>query len=115
MYAFGSRANIYTSSLAVDFGHAVWIEFTYPPEMDRDEKRLRFVSFPPVTTDRDEMAHGTGRARAAAAASLEGVVHTLDIPDELDLDTVETINIDQSQGAIIISVKDGKIFILCYE
>lgn len=101
--------------MAVDFGHAVWIEFTYPPEMDRDEKRLRFVSFPPVTTDRDEMAYGPGRARAAAAASLEGVVHTLDIPDELDLDTVETINIDQSQGAIIISVRDGKIFILCYE
>ncbi|RPD57452.1 hypothetical protein L226DRAFT_512341 [Lentinus tigrinus ALCF2SS1-7] len=97
--------------MAVDFGHAVWIEFTYPPEMERDEKRLRFVTFPPVTTDRDEMTYGGGRT----ASSLEGVVHTLDVPDELDLDTVETINIDQSQGAIIISVRDGKIFILCYE
>ncbi|TFK85785.1 hypothetical protein K466DRAFT_587819 [Polyporus arcularius HHB13444] len=97
--------------MAVDFGHAVWVEFTYPPELERDEKRLRFVTFPPVTTDREEMTYGGGRT----AASLEGVVHTLDVPDELDLDTVETINIDQSQGAIIISVRDGKIFILCYE
>ena len=46
---------------------------------------------------------------------VEGTVRTLEIPDELDLDTVETINIDQSQGAVIISVKEGKIFILCYE
>ena len=97
--------------MAVDFGHAVWIEFTYPPELDRDEKRLRFVTFPPVTNDRDEMSYGG----AEAAESLEGIVRTLEVPEELDLDTVETINIDQSQGAIIISVRDGKIFILCYE
>ncbi|KAI0669427.1 hypothetical protein C8Q78DRAFT_1039921 [Trametes maxima] len=97
--------------MAVDFGHAVWIEFTYPPEMDREEKRLRFVTFPPVNRDRDGMAYGG----ISAADSLEGTVHTLEVPDELDLDTVETINIDQSQGAIIISVRDGKIFILCYE
>ena len=113
--------------MAVDFGHAVWIEFAFPPEMDRDEKRLRFVTFPPVTHDRDEMAYGCadgdgnseGNAststNGSAEHSLEGVVRTLEIPDELDLDTVETINIDQSQGAIIISVRDGKIFILCYE
>jgi len=37
------------------------------------------------------------------------------IPHELDLDNVETINTDQSQGAAIPSVKEGKIFILCYE
>ncbi|KAH9851118.1 hypothetical protein C2E23DRAFT_832596 [Lenzites betulinus] len=97
--------------LAVDFGHAVWIEFTYPPEEDREDKRLRFVTFPPVTNDREAMAYGGVRA----AESLEGIVHTLEVPDELDLDTVETINIDQSQGAIIISVRDGQIFILCYE
>ncbi|KAI0629664.1 hypothetical protein C8Q77DRAFT_1220294 [Trametes polyzona] len=101
--------------MAVDFGHAVWIEFAFPPEADREEereeKRLRFVSFPPVTNDRDAMAYGG----ASTADSLEGIVRTLDVPDELDLDTVETINIDQSQGAIIISVRDGKIFILCYE
>ncbi|KAI0644993.1 hypothetical protein C8Q79DRAFT_969072 [Trametes meyenii] len=97
--------------MAVDFGHAVWIEFTYPPEMEREEKRLRFVTFPPVNRDRDGMAYGG----ISAADSLEGTVHTLEVPDELNLDTVETINIDQSQGAIIISVRDGKIFILCYE
>ena len=45
----------------------------------------------------------------------EGTVRTLEVPDELDLDNVETINIDQSQGAVILSVKEGKIFILCYE
>ncbi|KAI1790399.1 hypothetical protein LXA43DRAFT_513101 [Ganoderma leucocontextum] len=99
--------------MAVDFGHAVWIEFTFPPELDRDEKRLRFVTFPPVTNDRDGMSYGG--PGATTAESLEGIVRTLDVPDELDLDAVETINIDQSQGAIIISVRDGKIFILCYE
>ena len=99
--------------MAVDFGHAVWIEFKYPPELDRDEKQLRFVTFPPVTNDRYDMRYGG--AGATTAESLEGIVHTLKVPDELDLDAVETINIDQSQGAIIISVKDGKIFILCYE
>ncbi|KAI8978269.1 hypothetical protein BD414DRAFT_495065 [Trametes punicea] len=102
--------------MAVDFGHAVWIEFAYPPEMERDEKRLRFVTFPPVTNDRDEMTYaGAGAGVKSAAESLEGIVRTLEVPDELDLDKVETINIDQSQGAIIISVQDGKIFILCYE
>jgi hypothetical protein len=30
-------------------------------------------------------------------------------------DNVETINIDQSQGAVILSVKEGKIFISWYE
>ncbi|KAM5530201.1 hypothetical protein V8D89_016137 [Ganoderma adspersum] len=99
--------------MAVDFGHAVWIEFQFPPEDDRDEKQLRFVTFPPVTNDRCEMRYGG--AGATTAESLEGIVHTLKVPEELDLDAVETINIDQSQGAIIISVRDGKIFILCYE
>ncbi|KAI0363985.1 hypothetical protein BV20DRAFT_59036 [Pilatotrama ljubarskyi] len=97
--------------MAVDFGHAVWIEFAYPPEMDREDKRLRFVTFPPVTNDRDAMSY----AGTSTADSLEGIVRTLEVPEELDLDAVETINIDQSQGAIIISVRDGKIFILCYE
>ena len=45
----------------------------------------------------------------------EAVVRTLSLPQELGLDGVETINIDQSQGAVILSVKDGKIFILRYE
>ncbi|KAF8655886.1 hypothetical protein AX16_002871 [Volvariella volvacea WC 439] len=57
-------------------------------------------------------AHGTS---GISDRWREGQVRTLDIPAELDLDSVETINIDQSQGAVILSVKEGRIFILCYE
>jgi hypothetical protein len=46
---------------------------------------------------------------------MEGAVRTLAIPDELDLQEVETINIDQSQGAVILSARQGKVFILYYE
>ncbi|KAG1824479.1 uncharacterized protein BJ212DRAFT_1320462 [Suillus subaureus] len=136
--------------VAVDFGHAVWVEYgasVVPPTLNvraradsnspgiydadivqpntepdtqlhahfahfendhshphprrRVPKCLRFVTFPPV--------HGR-RVRTE-----EAVVRTLEIPEELDLDVVETINIDQSQGAVILSVRDGKIFILRYE
>ncbi|KAG1737850.1 uncharacterized protein EDB91DRAFT_1054871 [Suillus paluster] len=100
--------------VAVDFGHAVWVECAapvVPPDLDDDHshphprrrvpKCLRFVTFPPVYGRR-------GRTE-------EAVVRTLEIPEELDLDVVETINIDQSQGAVILSVSDGKIFILRYE
>lgn len=136
--------------VAVDFGHAVWVEYgtsVVPPNLNvrartgsnspgvydadivqpnaesdtqvhahfahfeddhphphprrRVPKCLRFVTFPPV--------HGR-RGRTEDA-----VVRTLEIPEELDLDVVETINIDQSQGAVILSVRDGKIFILRYE
>lgn len=86
--------------IAVDFGHAVWIEYDEDPELDPEAKLLRFVTFPPY----DDGDGGSGSE-----------VRTLEIPDELDLDAVETINIDQSQGAVILSVKEGKIFILCYE
>jgi hypothetical protein len=96
--------------VAVDFGHAVWIEYV-DNEEDRatraagegDAKWLRFVTFPAVGED------------ASLETDGKGVVRTLEVPDELDLDSVETINIDQSQGAVILSVKEGKIFILCYE
>ncbi|KAK0468882.1 hypothetical protein IW261DRAFT_1553794 [Armillaria novae-zelandiae] len=88
--------------IAVDFGHAVWIEYDEDPDLDPEAKLLRFVTFPPY--DDHDGGGGSGSE-----------VRTLDIPDELDLDTVETINIDQSQGAVILSVKEGKIFILCYE
>ncbi|KAF8623385.1 hypothetical protein AX17_007423 [Amanita inopinata Kibby_2008] len=127
--------------VAVDFGHAVWIEYVDVsddgrPRHDDDDsevslsedddadqtnqgdqestrqnqnsnheiKRLRFVTFPAYSN-----------ASPEGTAKMEGVVRTLKIPDELDLDTVETINIDQSQGAVILSVREGKIFILCYE
>lgn len=135
--------------IAVDFGHAVWIEHGESqgqeeggeerdsemlddedepyqqnnetsavggnqqqgegstPRANNDPKRLRFVTFPPYDASSPGPSPGEGK--------MEGVVQTLKVPDELDLDIVETINIDQSQGAVILSVKDGKIFILCYE
>ena len=108
--------------MAVDFGHAVWVEYvdggqigTEAEEEPSDAKRLRFVSFPPVTMVHDEDRLDEESIRRVKSRETEGVVRTLIIPDELDLDTVETINIDQSQGAVIISVREGKIFILCYE
>ncbi|KAF8058626.1 hypothetical protein FPV67DRAFT_1523101 [Lyophyllum atratum] len=103
--------------VAVDFGHAVWIEFvdneddpTRPRSDELDAKWLRFVTFPPFGEDLEKVGEdGVPWAKSG------GVVRTLDIPEELDLDAVETINIDQSQGAVILSVREGKIFILCYE
>ncbi|KAJ3710924.1 hypothetical protein DFJ43DRAFT_1135169 [Lentinula guzmanii] len=129
--------------VAVDFGHAVWIEYydkqvqsegtrrthskptrshnnqkqQHQDDQQHDEfqeaqefqehKRLRFVTFPPFTDD--------GRIRDIREGWGGAEVRTLNIPPELDLHSVETINIDQSQGAVILSVKEGKIFILCYE
>lgn len=145
--------------VAVDFGHAVWIEYNLgngeqqrQPDQDqgqeRDQdldldlkmeqsgvengedaimdseleaeppKRLRFVTFPPFSEDYEaevveRPVGGSGRTRRMY--NYEGEVRTLETPPELDLGTVETINIDQSQGAIILSDKGGRIFILCYE
>ncbi|KAJ4471445.1 hypothetical protein J3R30DRAFT_3380237 [Lentinula aciculospora] len=133
--------------VAVDFGHAVWIEYfdqDMDPETDvedddnprmsagngfeevdleleqhelstelreeqesQEHKRLRFVTFPPFMNN--------GRVNDAHGGWGGADVRTLEIPPELDLHSVETINIDQSQGAIILSVKQGRIFILCYE
>ncbi|KAJ7591784.1 hypothetical protein C8J56DRAFT_931739 [Mycena floridula] len=92
--------------VAVDFGHAVWIEYSNEEEVaegeeESEDKRLRFVTFPPYMD--------------GGKTSRIGDVRTLEIPSELDLDDVETINIDQSQGAVILSVRAGQIFILCYE
>jgi hypothetical protein len=42
----------------------------------------------------------------------EGAARTLAIPNGLNLHKVETINIDQSQGAVILSVWQEKIFIV---
>lgn len=81
----------------------------YDPRRHRVPKCLRFVTFPPVFTAVDRKRE-KGRVWREQA-----VVRTLEIPEELDLDGVETINIDQSQGAVILSVKEGKIFILRYE
>ncbi|KAF4621185.1 hypothetical protein D9613_001134 [Agrocybe pediades] len=108
--------------VAVDFGHAVWIEYVDTGEVDSnnrgsseeedaidsDAKRLRFVTFPPFSEE-----YGVELDRCAGGSM--GEVHTLETPAELDLGAVETINIDQSQGAVILSDKMGRIFILCYE
>jgi len=111
--------------LAVDFGHAVWLEHVRAPDDQEDEepyerglKRLRFVSFPGVRLEGDGHAVRSGigsRGGLNGTFDMEGAVRTLAIPEELDLHEVETINIDQSQGAVILSVRQGKIFILCYE
>ena len=102
--------------VAIDFGHATWIE--YVPRWDGTKrKELRFVSFPPVVMDKN----GVTRPRKGEEGTFgledetEGRVKTLPIPDELDIDKVETINLDQSQGAILLSVEGGKVFILCYD
>jgi hypothetical protein len=140
---------------AVDFGHAVWIEYmdgddedledgrcerdafegddmmetpTTPVLADSNPMRLRFVTFPPFAEDTgttsktsqylppppstsSSMSHYPYRVNSFP----RGVVHTLPTPPELQLRLVETINIDQSQGAVIVSDKQGKIWILCYE
>lgn len=89
-------------------------------------KRLRFVSFPSISFEEDGRVVRSGIGGSMGDGSddgdddddmwpMEGSVKTLEIPEELDLDQVETLNIDQSQGAVIMSVKEGRIFILCYE
>lgn len=102
--------------VAIDFGHATWIE--YVPQRDGTKtKELRFVSFPPVVMDQN----GVTRSRKGEEGTFgledetEGRVKTLPVPEELDIDKVETINLDQSQGAILLSVEGGKVFILCYD
>jgi len=111
--------------LAVDFGHAVWLEHVRAADDEEDEepyelgqKRLRFVSFPGVRLEGEGHAVRSGIGTGGGADGtfeMEGAARTLAIPKELDLHDVETINIDQSQGAVILSVRQGKIFILCYE
>ena len=91
--------------VAVDFGHAAWIEYcdSYRVQGGREEKCLRFVTFPPM-----------GAVAGVDRGLTEGVVRTLEVPDEVDLETIETINIDQSQGAVILSSTEGKIYFLFY-
>jgi len=70
----------------------------------------KYLPPPPSTTS--SMWENSNRLNNALT---RGVVHTLPTPPGLQLGLVETINIDQSQGAIILSDKGGKIWILCYE
>jgi len=161
--------------VAVDFGHAVWIEYvdveiddaemedktdgddidetdgddidkldeldglgtmmdtqtgTIPTTarlIDSSPKRLRFVTFPPfveeggatmsVSEAELSVTHppSTPSSNGTYDVFPRGVVHTLPTPSGLQLGLVETINIDQSQGAVILSDMEGKIWILCYE
>jgi hypothetical protein len=91
---------------AVDFGHAAWVEYITREHddgvLETLGKQVKFVSFPPPGFYEED------------TTTFISKVYTLEIPEELDLDSVETINIDQSQGSIILSVKEGLIFILCY-
>jgi len=102
--------------VAIDFGHAAWIEWVEQSD-GKKIKQLRFVSFPPVLMDGNgvtKVEHEEGNYYGLEA-EVEGRVHTLQVPQELDMDSVETINLDQSQGAILLSVKGGNVFILCYD
>lgn len=157
--------------LAVDFGHAVWLEW-YKPEKDvprsspdpdtemddlspyqssqeSDEeienlvggdvgsdpleaavlagvrgtvkdvteaklragmkRRLRFVTFPSVEIDEH------GRETNADERMKDAIVRTLETPEELDLALIDTINVDQSQGAVFLSVRNGEIYVVYYD
>lgn len=82
--------------IAVDFGHAVWLEYV---DATSDDKVLRFATFTSL---------GSGEKDCV-------FVRTLETPRQLDLNVVESMNFDQSQCAVIVSVVGGRIFILCYE
>lgn len=103
--------------VAIDFQHAVWIEWVLRPDGVTKHKELRFVSFPPVVMDNNgvtKIERGVDSC-LGLEGEVEGRVVSLPVPEELDLDLVETINIDQSQGAILLSIEGGKVFILCYD
>ncbi|KAH8110519.1 hypothetical protein DFH11DRAFT_1708782 [Phellopilus nigrolimitatus] len=90
--------------IAVDFGCAVWLEYVH---FGSDDKRLRFVTFPPV--DADRTAEGFGYL------SNDTDVRTLDVPPEIDLSKVCHIGIDQAQGTIILGLCTGFVYIMRYE
>jgi hypothetical protein len=141
--------------LAVDFGHAVWIEWidstdseniggsTNQPEFSTSDfpragegldqvifnnedraantvhktnssKRIRFVSFPPIAVGDDGVEEDIPGPHSKERP-VTGAVHTLETPEGLDLDSVETINVDQSQGAVLLSVSTGKVWVLYFE
>ena len=104
--------------IATDFGHAVWIEHltrvdpAQPDDLGAAQRyfsigrRLRFVTFPPVSSM---------WAREHDSRIDELTVRTLDAPEGLNLNIVNNICLDQSQGTVTLSVTDGKIFVLYYE
>ncbi|KZV65348.1 hypothetical protein PENSPDRAFT_638507 [Peniophora sp. CONT] len=115
--------------LAVDFGLAVWLEYAEEPTVG-DRMRLRCVAFPSVRSDGEGHLVATKAERTVESDEedpvqevdekgerywMEGRVRTLEIPPGLDLHHVESVNVDQSQGAVILSVDDGKIYVVYYE
>jgi hypothetical protein len=102
--------------LAVDFGFAAWIEYQDEPAVS-ETMRMRCVAFPSVRVEGEGVLRATGLEGLPVAEPnpMEGCVRTLEVPAELELKKVESVNIDQSQGAVIVSVLDGKIFVLYYE
>lgn len=90
--------------IAVDFGCAVWLEYV---AFGSDEKRLRFVTFPPVDVDRG--AHNFD------CLSASGAVRTLDVPPEIDLGKVCHVGIDQAQGSVILGLSMNQVYIMRYD
>ena len=70
------------------------------------------MSFPPVVMDEKGVTKPKKGKEGTfgSEGKTEGRVETLAIPDGLDIDKGETINLDQSQGAILLSVEGGKVF-----
>lgn len=90
--------------IAVDFGCAVWLEYV---AYGSEEKRLRFITFPPVDVDR-----GT---EDFDCLSKPGAVRTLDVPPSIDLGEVRHVGIDQAQGSVILGLLSNKVYIMRYE
>ncbi|KAJ3525409.1 hypothetical protein NM688_g8404 [Phlebia brevispora] len=92
--------------IATDFGHAVWIEDLVSTELDSDDedgerayfsygKRIRFVNFPPVSS--------MWTPANSPEESTELKVYTLEYPIEVNLNEVNNICLDQSQGTVTLS------------
>lgn len=86
--------------IAADFGCAVWLAYA---DWERERKEVKFVTFPSF------------KGKEETKMETEGEVRVLPVPPEVDLDKVETINVDQSHGTVILTLEGGKIFILYYE
>jgi hypothetical protein len=74
-------------------------------QYERGQKRLRFVSFPGVRLEGEGHAVRSGIGGGGGpdgSFTMEGSAGSLATPKELDLHEVEMINIDQSQGAVIL-------------
>ena len=106
------------------FGHVVWLEHMRSTDEEEDDepykrgqRRRLFVPFPGVRPEGEghTVRSGIGGGgRPDGPFEVEGAAHWR---PRKSWTCVETINIDQSQGAVILSesVRRGKISILRYE